>query len=92
MEMSERTAAQIRAYLAEDMKLHNFLALVEVDMPRLLEAAVKLREARLSDRRCIIGTAFYSPLSEEKIERLAQQDTLLIETAWLAEGDTDGGT
>lgn len=37
--MTERNASEIRAYLAEDMKLHDFVALVEVDLPRVLEAA-----------------------------------------------------
>ncbi len=75
--MSEqRTAQQIRAYLAEDMKLHRFAELAGEDILRLLDAAVKLR-------RRLAG--YYLHIRREYPHAAAELKDFLAATAWLAE-------
>jgi len=46
--MSKRTAREIRAYLNpqpdNDMPLHDYIAMLEADLPRVLDAATALWE------------------------------------------------
>lgn len=78
----------------------HFSANARTDLPRVLEAAVKLWRQRYSDRTVIAHRRACAlvkgrNITDEDIHRLVMQDTLLTETAWLAdtkEEDTDGST
>ena len=70
----ERNAKEIRAYMAADMKLHDYLEMVDVDMPRLLDAAVKLRRL------------FYGIDTWQDKERILAETAWLAETPEEGEG------
>lgn len=82
--MTERNVAEIRAYLAHnedtDMPMHDYAAMLEEDMRRLLDAGVKLRAALL-DAIALADQKAYD--LGDIIQK--RHETLIVGTAWLAE-------
>ncbi len=73
--MTKRTVGEIRAYLAEDMRLHLFAELAAVDLSRVLDAAVMLREALSRETSLSLGGAHFPAITR----------SLLAETEWLVD-------
>lgn len=87
MDEKQRTVSEIRAYLEpkkeNDILLHDYVVMLEEDLRRMLETAVKLRTARRGD----LMKFWYSQCELEYMEATSRvkQDLLMRETAWLEE-------